>query len=206
MPPENLSPYFEFPFDNYNNPPGSNQFANTWGNSRTYLPTGRAFLAPPSAPTPPCFRGVDAPNPLATPLVAPSPDLAADKLQAEGLFAGLDFFADNQGLVIYAETPARSYSDGEMGSHSLTSTHSGSGEGHPGFDDEMDSPKEGDLAARAAISTLEGDGENLHVRIIHRLRERMNQQEAYIAELEDSNLRYRETIDLLQHQLREMRE
>lgn len=199
---KNLSPYFEPPFDNFSSP-GTNDFTNPWDYSPAYV-TGRAFV-PPAAPTPPSFPGTDL-NPLATPTVAPHTNTGADKLQAEGLYEDLDFFADNRGLVIYADTPNPSESDGEMDSHSLTATLSDSAEGHGGEDEEMDSPKERNAATRAAASALFGEGDSLHGRIIHRLRDRVNQQEAYITELEDSNLRYKERLDLVLHQLRELQE
>ena len=177
-------------------------------------PTGR-FVAP-AAPTPAPFPGANAANPAATPIIAANQDAAADKLEVEGLHAGLDFFATNDGLVLYNDTPAPSdwIDDGEMDSHSL----SGSEEEEDDNEEDEEHRMHKRLLRRPAGSTFAGDGFNggiatnvggassIHGRIIHRLRERVAQQDAYIAELEDDNLRYRERLDLLVHQLHELQE
>jgi hypothetical protein len=181
-------------------------------------PTGR-FLAPPAAPTPARFPGAELANPLATPTLAANQDGAADKLEAEGLHAGLDFFATNDGLVLYNDTPAPSSwtedeneNDGEMDSHSLSGSEDDDHEGDE--DGENEHRKRARLLRKPAGSTLAGNGfgsggvasGSAHARIIQRLRDRVAQQDAYIAELEDDNLQYKERLDLLKHQLREIQE
>jgi len=183
-------------------------------------PTGR-FLAPPAAPPPARFPGAELANPLATPTLAANQDGAADKLEAEGLHAGLDFFATNDGLVLYNDTPVPSWTededenDGEMDSHSLSGSEDDDHDGNE--DNSLEHGRRARLLRRPAGSTLAGNGfgggiggsadagigSSAYARIIQRLREKVAQQDAYIAELEDDNLRYNERLDLLRHQLRE---
>ncbi|KAG7666884.1 hypothetical protein NADE_003320 [Nannochloris sp. 'desiccata'] len=178
-------------------------------------PTGR-FLAPPAAPTPARFPGAELANPLATPTLAANQNGAADKLEAEGLHAGLDFFATNDGLVLYNDTPAPSSwtededeNDGEMDSHSLSGSEDDDHDGTGNEDAAHEHGRRARLLRRPAGSTFAGNGfggSGVHARIIQRLRDRVAQQDAYIAELEDDNLRYKERLDLLVHQLREIQE
>jgi hypothetical protein len=189
------------------------------------LPPGR-FLAPPPAPTPARFPGPSpaVANALATPIVPANHANDADKLEAEGLHAGLDFFATNDGLVLYNDSPAPSNwtddddNDGEMDSHSLSGSEDEDNDGDEDGDGEHnDHHRRHARLRRPAGSTLAGNGfggghggggggSNAHVKIIQRLRERVAQQDAYIAELEDDNLRYRERLDLLVHQFREIQQ
>ncbi|KAL4515165.1 hypothetical protein Ndes2526B_g04627 [Nannochloris sp. 'desiccata'] len=174
------------------------------------------FLAPPAAPTPARFPGAELANPLATPTLAANQNGAADKLEAEGLHAGLDFFATNDGLVLYNDTPAPSSwtededeNDGEMDSHSLSGSEDDDHDGTGNEDAAHEHGRRARLLRRPAGSTFAGNGfggSGVHARIIQRLRDRVAQQDAYIAELEDDNLRYKERLDLLVHQLREIQE
>jgi hypothetical protein len=154
-------------------------------------------------------------------MIPANQDGAADKLEAQGLHAGLDFFATNDGLVLYNDTPAPSSwtddeddNNGEMDdSHSFSGSEDedNDGDGEEGGGGHR---RRAQLRRRPAGSTLAGNGfagiggggGGAHGRIIHRLRDRVAQQDAYIAELEDDNLGLRAKLHLLVHQIREMQE
>ena len=147
---------------------------------------------------------------------------------AEGLHGGLDFFATNEGLVIYAPSSSE---DAEVGSDGSRSVSVGS--------DDEDDDEDGDGVRHrrrhrsgggggfdgkaAAGSTLAGSGgggggddadfgaagatgNGLPRKIIRRLRTQVAQQDAYIAELEDDNLRYQERLEVALQQLGELQE
>lgn len=139
----------------------------------------------PSAPTPARFPGADIPNPLETP-AAPGGNangVTPDKLQAEGLHGDLDFYGTNDGLVLF------NGNDNEvqetMASHSLSL----SGE----LDKKQYNPDVSELAKE------KGD---FHQKVMTRLRNKLREQEEYIAELEDQNMKLTEHIDLLTQQIK----
>lgn len=166
-------------------------------------------VAPPSAPGPAQFPGADA-NPKETPTLAGTVpggvSNAADKLQDEGLQENLDFYATNAGLVFYDNTPLVSSSDGEMDSPSLSGAVSDSAEGDEGGKMPRDASKL-QLQPQASLDNIGNswDGLDLRSKIIRRLRTRISEQDAYIAQLEDDNLCLQERLDLARQQLKEVR-
>lgn len=109
--------------------------------------------------------------------------MTPDKLQAEGLHGDLDFYGTNDGLVLF------NGNDNEvqetMASHSLSL----SGE----LDKKQYNPDVSELAKE------KGD---FHQKVMTRLRNKLREQEEYIAELEDQNMKLTEHIDLLTQQIK----
>ncbi|PRW60313.1 VAC14-like protein isoform X1 [Chlorella sorokiniana] len=179
---------------------------------------GKAFKMPKRlAPTPrPMPLTPAAGNPLDTPAnvghVA-NATAGADRLEAEGLQAGLDWYGTNENsaaLFLAGQHLTTSDSefeddwgeleDGEAApqgnGHAHDDAHSGgSGSGGSGGGEagggEAGAPAPGGLYDEAALPRA--------------VRARLVEQEAYIAELEDQNLRLREQLDMLQQEVDELR-
>lgn len=134
----------------------------------------------PSAPTPARFPGSDIPNPLETP-AAPGGNangVTPDKLQAEGLHGDLDFYGTNDGLVLFNGNDNETQEN--MASHSLSLS--------VGSDGKQCNPD---------VSELTKEKGDLKQTVMTRLRKMLREQEEYIAELEDQNMKLKEEIDLL---------
>lgn len=163
---------------------------------------GSTPLLPPKAPTPAALPGADA-NPLETPNIgAHLDDLnAADKLEAEGLPADLDFYGTNEGLaegMFDDGLDGHSMSDGEGDSRSLSHSISHSQPDSEGgtFEEGGGEVEAGNGRGRGLVrghtaSAFSGGEPDLQATIIQRLRERVAEQEAYITQLEDDGLRVR---------------
>lgn len=137
----------------------------------------------PSAPTPARFPGADIPNPLETP-AAPggtANGVTPDKLQAEGLHGDLDFYGTNDGLVFFNGNEVQE----NMASHSLSL--SGESDKRQHNTEVFEPTKE------------KGD---FHRKVVNRLRNKLRQQEEYIEELEDQNMKLIEQIDSLTQQMK----
>ena len=167
------------------------------------------LLGPPSAPGPSQFPGADA-NPTETPTlagtIAGGMNNGADKLQEEGLQENLDFYATNAGLVFYDNTPLVSSSDGELNSPSVSGALSDSAEGDEGKVRRDATELRPQSRVQGRLDTVEnpGDGTDLRSKIIRRLRTRISEQDAYITQLEDDNLRLQERLDLARQQLKDL--
>ena len=152
-------------------------------------------------------------------------EATADKLEAEGMHSGLDPFATNEGIVFYTSEDDHEEEDEpspatheEGGSHSFSEDDDDDEDDdeHDGYedDDEADGlggtedfgrekKKRKQHFPHHAASALGGggrgggeEGSAFQHRVIRRLRERVAYQDAYIAELEDENLRYEERLGL----------
>lgn len=178
---------------------------------------GKAFKLPKRlAPTPrPMPLTPAAGNPLDTPANVGHVEHAAggaDRLEAEGLQAGLDWYGTNENsaaLFLAGQQLTTSDSefeddwgeleDGEAeprgNGHAHDDAHSGGsgsgGGGEPGAGQGGGGPPGGALYDESALPRA--------------VRARLVEQEAYIAELEDQNLRLREQLDMLQQEVEELR-
>jgi len=135
----------------------------------------------PSAPTPARFPGADIPNPLETP-AAPGGNengVTPDKLQAEGLHGDLDFYGTNDGLVLFNGNDNEVQEN--MASHSLS------------LSGESDKKQYN-------VSELTKEKGDFHQKVMKRLRNKLREQEEYIAELEDQNMKLTDHIDFLTQQ------
>ncbi|KAL4443823.1 hypothetical protein ABPG75_011560 [Micractinium tetrahymenae] len=165
------------------------------------------LLHPPSAPRPkPLTPAVG--NPLDTPAnvgqAAAEPAPGSAKPEVEGLQAGLDWYGtneDNAALFLTGQQLTTSDSEGDdfgddfdgEGSDGEAGGSGGGSGGRPrgGAAAGGGTPGEGGPADDAALPR--------HVR------SRLVEQEAYIAELEDQNLRLREQLEMAQQEVEELR-
>jgi hypothetical protein len=189
------------------------------GQQRHYSNRARPNPTPSAMPPPPSpgtFLGAGVQYPTDTPQLPASGALAApqDKLEAEGLHADLDFYGTNEGLVYYNEEEEEGAeqhsSDGDAGDRSHSVSHSRSeseSEGEGGGSGARRSGKQGGGGGGGGGrgGGGGGEGDDLHKRIVRRLRERVAQQDVYIATLEDETLNLRERLDLARQELQELR-
>ncbi|KAL4855248.1 hypothetical protein ACK3TF_004229 [Chlorella vulgaris] len=139
-------------------------------------------------------------NPLDTPANVGAAAAAAagvDKLEAEGLQSGLDWYGTNEdsaALFLAGQQLTTSDSEGE---DDLDDEEGSEGEAHSGGGDH---PGGGGDHHGAPGGGGAGDGA-----LPRHLQARLVEQEAYIAELEDQNLRLREQLEMVQQEMEEAR-
>lgn len=150
------------------------------------------FRRPPRSTPKTVPRAPEHPQPAAlapgaNPLDTPAPEMvaaadvaaAADKLEAEGLNSGLDFYGTNEGLLSMFR-PRGGDSASEQSDLEAPS----------GEDEDYQAHQHG---------LMQGGGPGASTAA------RLAEQEAYISTLEDENLRLRERLEMLQQELKDLR-
>ena len=155
---------------------------------------------PPPAPAPAGgkFFGAELQNPLETPALNTNltKSNVVDKLEAEGLRPDLDFYGTNAGLVYHGSSESLSSEQqrsadagsGSIASHSLFSREKIAKMENAAMSGVMERPEIG-----TKIDSF-SDAGTFQKQVILRLRERVANQDLYIARLEDENVRLKNIL------------